>query len=809
MVASILGWICLFSRIAARRPNNSSSLTPVVVVSQGFSAQPRRPDGTLSAPSRRTEYCPKGANKTVMDTISPKSNNWTGAPGQQEFDAPARRSSFRKIEQREWWLWGVAFAITLLITFGLASFLAARNIANEGKFADHSPEIVRGLVALIFLFDLYTIYQKIQIHRIRRHLFDREELFHLISENAADMIAIVNMEGRRLYNSLSYYRMLGYSAEELEASSVLEQVHPEDRKLVKDAAERARSTGEGNRLEYRFRHKNGSWLILESTSSVIRNAKGEPEKLVIVNRDITERKKAEEALRRSEADSRSIVVDAPYGIFRVNMAGRLLQVNPALYRMLGYSSAEELLQQDLQRTVFRNSAEYQRFMQVITRTEEIKDLEVDWQRNDGEPIIVRCSGRRIDGRYLEVFAEDVTEKRVLEKQLRMAQKMEAIGRLSGGVAHDFNNLLGVILGYSRVLKKAVHSDPVLTDYALEIEKAGQRAASLTKQLLAFSRQQILNPVIVDLNALVSDMQKMLSRLLGEDIEVVLTLDPQLGPLKADQSQIEQVLMNLAVNARDAMPFGGKLEIRTNNFSIDQTYVRTHPGSKIGDYVALTVTDTGVGIDSETLAHIFEPFFTTKERGKGTGLGLATVYGIVKQSNGYIWVESTPGQGSSFQIYLPLAIEPANDLHPVAPSPEDLRGSERILVVEDSEPLRKLVTTFLHAAGFMVTSADSGAQALEIAAQHPESFDLLVTDVVMPGMNGRVLAEQLLRRHNALRVLYMSGYTDSFIAGHGVLEPGTHLLHKPFTEETLLRKVREVLDGGVSSAEPAFQVEQVP
>ena len=714
------------------------------------------------------------------------------------------RANFRRIERREWWLWAAAFLITLLLTVALASFLLPSGHIYHDFYSENIlPQAIRGLVGLVFLFDLYTIYQHLLIYRIRRELVQREELFHLISENAADMIAVVDMHGRRLFNSLSYRRVLGYTPEELQASSAFEQIHPDDRERVMRAAEDAQRSGMGKTLEYRLRHKNGSWLVLESTSSVIRDAKGEPEKLVVVNRDITERKRAEEALRRSEADFRSVVEDAPYGIYRASVTGRLLQVNPALRKMLGHEQEQDLLRRDLATDIFLHDGEYKRLMELLARTEEIKDIEMEWKKQDGTEITVRCSARRINDEsgnpaYFEVFAEDVTEKRVLEKQLRMAQKMEAIGRLSGGIAHDFNNLLGVIIGYSRVLRKSLGPGNELCEHALEIEKAGQRAAAMTKQLLAFSRQQVMTPEVLSLNTLVTDMEKMLPRLLGEDIEVSLSLEPELGSVKADQSQIEQVIMNLAVNSRDAMPAGGKLKIQTANAHLDQAYTRTHPGSRIGDYVLLSVTDTGTGMDPAILAHIFEPFYTTKERGKGTGLGLATVYGIVKQSNGYIWVDSAPGKGASFQIYLPLHVgqSAANQQRPDAG--ERLHGSEQILLVEDSEPLKKLAQKFLEAGGFRVLSAGSGEEAMEVAARHGGTFDLLLTDVVMPGMNGRVLAEQLLPRHPGMRVLYMSGYTDSFIAGHGVLEPGTHLLHKPFTDEVLIRKVREVLDGGKKS-----------
>ena len=723
----------------------------------------------------------------------------------------ALRAKFRHIERREWWLWAAAAIITLLLTIGLASFLLPSERAHQDSYSQTVlPQAIRGLVGLVFLFDLYTIYQHLLIHRIRRQLVEREELFHLISENAADMIAVVDMEGKRLFNSFSYQSVLGYSPEELQASSAFEQIHPDDRENVRKAAEESRRSGIGKTLEYRLRHKNGAWLVLESTSSVILNAEGKPEKLVIVNRNITERKRAEEALRRFEAEFRSVVENAPSGICRASTAGRFLQMNPALQKMLGYESAEELLRKDLASDIFSQAAEYQRLTELLTRSEGIKDVEMEWKKQDDTPITVRCSGRRINGEngaqaYFEIFAEDVTERRVLEKQLRMAQKMEAIGQLSGGIAHDFNNHLGVIIGYSRVLKKALGANNPLCEHALEIEKAGQRAASLTKQLLAFSRQQVLTPAVLSLNTLASDMESMLPRLLGEDIEVSLALDPELGSVKADQSQIEQVIMNLAVNARDAMPEGGKLNIRTANAELDQTYTRTHTGSKSGNYVLLTVSDTGSGMNPATLAHIFEPFFTTKELGKGTGLGLATVYGIVKQSNGYIWVDSAPGKGTSFEIYLPRHAGLPVVEGEIVDSGEKLRGSESILVVEDAQPLRKLAQTFLEAAGFRVMSAGSGEEALEVAARFGATFDLLLTDVVMPGMNGRVLAEQLLPRQPGMKVLYMSGYTHSFIAGHGVLDPGTHLLHKPFTEDVLIWKVREVLDGAKKSASASNSV----
>jgi PAS domain S-box-containing protein len=710
-----------------------------------------------------------------------------------------------RIERREWFLWSAAVVVTLLLTAGLASFL----VREQDDVSSLLPQAVRGLVALVLIFDIYTLYQQLQIHRMRRKLIEGEELFRLITENAADLIAVVDMEGNRIFNSRSYEKVLGYSLDELKKSSSFAQIHPEDIDRVRRAGVEARHTGVGLPLEYRVRHKDGSWRVLESTASVIRNSKGDPEKLVIVNRDVTERKRAAEALERSESSFRSVVEDAPYGICRATIAGDLILVNPAFQKMLGYDSREELLRANLGAHIYRHAAEHQKFTQTVIEEESFKDVELEWKRKDGAPITVRCSGWPVKDEsgavtYLEVFAEDVTDRRVLERQLRMAQKMEAVGRLSGGIAHDFNNLLGVIIGYSQVLKRSLGSANPLFEHAEEIEKASQRAVSLTRQLLAFSRQQVLEPVILNLNTLVTDMEKMLPRLIGEDVALELNLDPELAQVKADPGQIEQVIMNLAVNARDAMPDGGRLTIQTANVDLDLAYTRQHPGSRVGPHVMLAVRDTGTGIDPEIQSQIFEPFFTTKERDKGTGLGLATVYGVVKQSGGYIAVDSEKGKGARFSVYLPRVAQGVSTTETKTAPLASIRGSETILLVEDAEPLRKLANMFLRESGYNVLTASDGAEALEVARKHFGPIDLLLTDVVMPGINGRVLAERLAPLQPRMKVLYMSGYTDAFIAGHGVLEAGTHLLHKPFTQEVLARKVREVLDGTGSASASASQ-----
>jgi two-component system, cell cycle sensor histidine kinase and response regulator CckA len=711
------------------------------------------------------------------------------------------RSSLLHIERREWWLWATAVVITLLLTGGILSFLPLfLQSSDHSEYMFTLRRAMWGLLGIVLLFDLYTVYQQLLIHRMRRRLFEREELFRLISDNAADMIAVVDMDGKRIYNSQSYSKVLGYDQEELKSSSSFEQIHEDDRERVRAAAEEARRTGVGKTLEYRIRHKDGTWRVLESTASVIRSPAGEPQKLVIVNRDITERKKAAESLRQSESGFRSMVEDAPYGIFRCRSDGKLVSANPAFQRMLGYENQEALLQRNLAEEVFSSASEFHKLKNLLDDGQEFKDVAVELKRRDGAQITLRCRGRSMKDHEgsssFDVFAEDVTEKRILERQLQMAAKMEAVGRLSGGIAHDFNNLLGVIIGYSQLFKRKLDPQSPLLEHAEEIEKAGKRAAALTRQLLAFSRQQVLTPAVLNLNDLVTDMVKMLPRLIGEDIAVSTSMASDLGSAKADRGQIEQVIMNLAVNARDAMPEGGKLLIKTSNRVLDQAYARQHAGSRPGQYVMLEVTDSGMGMDAETLTHIFEPFFTTKVVGKGTGLGLATVYGVVKQSEGYIWVDSEPGKGASFQVFLPkVDEEKTGDIAAIKHPGKVASGTETILLVEDSEPLRKLTQSFLESSGFRVLVAQNGEEALEVAANHSERIHLLVTDVVMPGINGRVLAERLLAKQRSMKVLFISGYTDSFIAVHGVLEHGMALLNKPYTEEELIERVRKVLDQG--------------
>ncbi|MBV9072484.1 MAG: PAS domain S-box protein [Acidobacteria bacterium] len=541
-------------------------------------------------------------------------------------------------------------------------------------------------------------------------------------------------------------------------------------------------------------------LAVQSYDPVVRYTDSDKEILTYVSQHISvaiSRKKQEEALRASEARHRSLVESAVYGMYRSSLDGRFLDVNPALVKMLGYSSAEELLAVDMARDVYAEPDQRAAAIHAYTESGCLESCELRWKRKDGRHITVRLSGnafRNDRGEMLgfEMIAEDITDRRALEEQLRQSQKMEAVGRLAGGVAHDFNNLLTVIKGYSELMLEDLGSADPLRSEVDEIRKAADRAASLTRQLLAFSRQQVLAPKVLDLNSVIGNMDKLLHRLLGEDIALFTMLEPGLGRVKADPGQIEQVIMNLAVNARDAMPKGGKLTIETSNADLDAEYTREHAVVKPGSYVMIAVTDTGMGMTPKVKARIFEPFFTTKEVGKGTGLGLSTVYGIVKQSGGFVWVYSEVGMGSSFKIYLPRVDAPAEATSSNINLPVR-RGNETVLLVEDEDGVRALVRHVLHKHGYDVLEARNAGEALLMCERHQGDINMLLTDVVLEQMGGCELAERLLKVRPQMKVLYVSGYTDDAIVNHGVLKAGTAFLQKPFTTEALARKVRSVLD----------------
>jgi two-component system cell cycle sensor histidine kinase/response regulator CckA len=511
---------------------------------------------------------------------------------------------------------------------------------------------------------------------------------------------------------------------------------------------------------------------------------------------LIERRRAEQELSRSEERYRDMVENAHDIIYSHDLEGNYTSINKAGERITGYTR-EEALRLNLEQTVAPEYVEkVRRMLARKLAGEEVTAYDLEIVAKDGRRIAVEVNTRLVYQGGVAVgvqgIARDVTERRQLEEQLRQAQKMEAVGRLAGGIAHDFNNLLTAITGYSDLTLRRLRPEDPLRRNVEEIKRAGDRAASLTRQLLAFSRKQVLQPKVLDLNSVVSDMEKMLRRLIGEDIELRTALAPELGSVRADPGQIEQVIMNLAVNARDAMPHGGNLIIETGNVSLDEGYATRHIAVKPGAYVMLAVSDTGEGMSEETQSRVFEPFFTTKEVGRGTGLGLSTVYGIVKQSGGNIWVYSEAGEGTAFKIYLPRVDEAAQEYKPHHEVEENLDGTETILLAEDDGRVRSLVRAVLEAHGYRVLEAKDGGAAVAISERHGGPIHLLLTDVVMPKMSGRELADRLARVRPEMKVLYMSGYTDDAIVHHGVLDAGMKFIQKPFAAGALAQKVREVL-----------------
>jgi PAS domain S-box-containing protein len=510
-----------------------------------------------------------------------------------------------------------------------------------------------------------------------------------------------------------------------------------------------------------------------------------------------EKRRAEEALRESEARFRSLYERAPLGYQSLDSEGRIIEVNQSWLDLLGYTREEAmgrwfgefLTRQDVE--LFKER--FPRFKAVG----EVYGVEFEMVRKDGDRIIASIDGRiayddRGRFRQTQCILTNITERRNLETQLLQSQKMEAMGRLVGGIAHDFNNLMTAVTGYAELVQSGLPPDAPLRADVEEIRKAGDKASQLVRQLMAFSRKQVLHPMVVDLSGIVEDMAPMLRRIIGEDIQLHTAFPPDLWRVMADPGQMEQVIMNLAVNARDAMPEGGKLTIETRNVELDAQYLNTHLGANAGPHAMLAVSDTGIGMDAPILSRLFEPFFTTKGQGEGTGLGLSTVYGIVKQSGGDIRVYSEPGRGSSFKIYLPRA-ESLDAVPDEAEIPEkEVGGAETLLIVEDEEVVRRLTAKVLENYGYTVLQASMGDEAVALCQARGGAVDLLVTDLVMPGMGGRELAGRLASICPGMKILYMSGYTENAVLHGGVLEAGVHFLQKPFSPEELARKVRAVL-----------------
>jgi PAS domain S-box-containing protein len=629
-----------------------------------------------------------------------------------------------------------------------------------------------------------------------------EILYRRLFETAKDGIFLLDAETGQITEANPYLvELLGYAHAELVGKKLWE-IGP-----FKDIGASRSAFQELQQREYiryddlPLKAKDGRRVEVEFVSNVY--TVGEKRVIQCNIREIGQRKRAEEALRESEERYRELFENANDIIYTHDLGGDFTSLNRMGEQISGYTR-EEILKMNITQIVTPEHLDLVRHMvadatswvgatprelEIVTRNHERVMLEVSprlvWEKR--KPVAV------------QVIARDITARKKLEDQLRQAQKIEAIGKLAGGVAHDFNNILTSIIGHTDLMLMDLGQDRDRTLSGLQaIKKAAERAAGLTQQLLAFSRKQVLQPVVLDLNARISESLKMLRPLITEHIELALVLDPELGSMKADPGQIEQVIVNLVVNARDAMPQGGKLTIETAGVHLDDEYAHQHASVRPGQYVMLAVSDTGTGMNAEAQAHIFEPFFTTKGRGKGTGLGLSTVYGIVKQSGGSIWVSSKPGEGTTFKIYFPSIEAPTRELVTQARLTVSPGGSETILVVEDEQMVRRLVCQILARKGYRVLEAANGEEGLQICRQESSPIHMMVTDVVMPGMSGRELANRVASIRPAMEVLYMSGYAEDAVVSDGVLDPGLNFIQKPFAPESLASKVRGVLDHSESA-----------
>lgn len=640
--------------------------------------------------------------------------------------------------------------------------------------------------------------------RAEAALRESETLRRAIVESEPECVKLVAADGTVLdMNPAGLAMVEADRAEQVIGQSVYGLVTPAYHETFRALNEKV-FLGESRTAEFEIIGLKGTKRWMESHACPLRNTEGKIMAQLAITRDTTERKRAEEELRNREAQYRRLIENIPEVVWTADEQGKVLLISKKITKVFGYTPEE--IRREGERLWFGRMHPDDRervreaYVKLFSENRPF-DVEYRMQHRDGHWMWWHDRAVAIQEREGERYADgllsDITERHRLGEQLRQAHKMEAVGQLAGGVAHDFNNLLMVIQGNSDVMLDHLDPGAPQRKNVDEIQKAARRASSLTRQLLAFSRMQVLNSKILDLNAVVAETGKMLRRLIGEDIELAMVPGSGLVNVKADQSQIEQVILNLAVNARDAMPRGGKLTIETSLVEVDEDYSHQHPAMRPGKYVLLTVTDTGIGMDAQTQARIFEPFFTTKELGKGTGLGLASVYGIVKQSGGWIWVYSEPEQGTVFKVYLPQVSEVAETTEQREARPAPPRGTETILLVEDEDSIRELTSETLGRNGYTVLVAKDGLEALQIAERYQGTIDLLVTDVVMPKMGGRELADRLTDLRPQIKPLFMSGYAEHRGAAHAVLDRHAPCLQKPFSINTLLHKMREVLEAMAS------------
>jgi hypothetical protein len=633
-----------------------------------------------------------------------------------------------------------------------------------------------------------------------RDITDRkrtEERFRTLLDSAPDAMVVAGTDGRIALVNTQTEKLFGYDRHELIGQPVEilvpERLRTSHRKHREHYAAHPQIRPMGAGLELHGVRKNGTEFPVEISLSPQTLADGTL--ITSTVRDITERRKIESALRQSEANFRAMV-EGTYGVYRAGADGTILMVNEALVKMLGYESQADLRTVNLATDIFQQGEYPTTLFEPHGRRGQFVRVEAKWRCKQGRAIVVELSGRPIEGEagelmYYEVLVEDVSHHRIVEHRLRHVQKMEEIGRLAGGIAHDFNNVLGVVSGYAEMLAEALADRSDLLDMVGKLQRGAERGATLTRQLLAFSRQQVLQLKVIDVNDHVRSVETLLRRVTREDIRLSVITGASPLKVKADLAQLEQVIVNLVVNARDSMPGGGSLVIEVSETFIDREYCTRNPEAHSGRHAVIAVTDTGCGMTREVMSHLFEPFFTTKERGKGTGLGLATVYGIVKQSGGHMTVYSEAGRGSTFKVALPCTQEPHEQIESESQEPSVTTGTETILLVEDEEDLRTVITGYLKGKGYVVLPASTPTEALQLGEDTSRTIQLLLTDVVLPEMDGVKLAGLLRRQRPDLRTLYISGYAADAIFPQGTQREDFGFLSKPFSLTDLGQKIRTV------------------
>jgi PAS domain S-box-containing protein len=781
----------------AQLPERRRPLAIAVVLLGGFTGLVVVMEKLLSA----APWAPLGPDTRIMNptvglTLLTVSLGWLAAEPRQ------RPASFFREPGSAGWLMRRLVPVVLVFPL-LFSWIRS----EQNPFASWAGSLVfvvlSFMVFLTLVWKAATALDRLDVSRadLQAYAHEISDLYH----HAPCGYHSLDADGRFVKINDTELSWLGYRREEIERMAFTELLTGASRQEFERHFTALKASGSVQDLELELRRKDGTLLPVVVNSTAIRDFQGRFLRTRSTLFDATQRKQAEAALRMSEERLRLVLDSTGEGIYALDLEGHCTLCNPAAVRLLGYASADELLGRRLHELIHHSHADGAPYPAEACRSMlaarqgigvEVDD-EVFW-RKDGSSLPVEYRSYPVihnrEPMGLVVSFSDVTTRRSLEQQIRQAQKMEAVGRLAAGIAHDFNNLLTVINGYSEMLLEG-ELEEGMQDKLRSVRAAGDRAATLTHQLLAFSRQQVLQPRVLDLNAMVRALEPLLRRSIGEDIELTCRLAADLQPVQADPSQIDQVLMNLVVNARDAMPEGGRLEIETGNAELDEAFVKPHAGLGPGKYVRLRVRDSGTGMRPETQSHIFEPFFTTKPQGKGTGLGLPTVFGIARQSGGTVLVNSEWGRGTTMEVYLPAfqgSAKPVPMAPPAAATERATGGQETVLVVEDEDGLRRLLLEVLRGRGYTVLDASRPEQALELSQDYSGRIDLLVTDVVMPNMNGPALAARLRQQRPALPVLFISGYSEPAQAPRPFLK-------KPFPPEALAQAVRSLLDDGPEGA----------